>query len=526
MSTALPPSQGFHYPCYVNAERVWTTERCYGLHIRAVLSTDASRSLAHHFTTAAGDEWDDHPHVLGSMCGSDTQVRKAALAAAAVARRPWRATSVSTRLQLAAAVRMRLAVHQDTLIRLLMAEGCPRPMAEWQLGAMLNALAPAALQWYATQLQQMPQSGPQQVVVRRRPDGLVCVDPPRNGPALCGLLGAMALFAGNTVVVRVPRSMPVALAYLLHEVLIPVLEADQVPAGVLNVVCAEHRNCVREWLESPEVADICYFGISQRGRSLERECVTHEKKAVLELSGNDGVLVWHDADVSGAAAALAECFHGSGQMCLAPNWAVVHPAIAEELIERLCTLAAKHRPGLPEDPHTTLSPLFNRGGFRRAVSECQEHGAQICCGGRIVTADGTPAHTGLFAEPTVVRVDGLRAARLLSVVQEETFFPLLPVVVPDGSDGEDTALLDAMVDLVNSNTYGLRNSVWARDPDVLEHVVSLVDNGGVLKVNTSHIDCPPHVPVGGGTGATSGALAGANYPLLTTTHLQTVAGDF
>jgi acyl-CoA reductase-like NAD-dependent aldehyde dehydrogenase len=106
-------------------------------------------------------------------------------------------------------------------------------------------------------------------------------------------------------------------------------------------------------------------------------------------------------------------------------------------------------------------------------------------------------------------------------VRSETFFPLLPVVVPEHAP--DDVLLDRMIDYVNGNPYGLRNSLWAGDSDVIDAVVRRVRNGGLLKVNDSHIGFLPFLPTHGGTGRTGGTFGEANYPMLRTTHLQGVS---
>jgi acyl-CoA reductase-like NAD-dependent aldehyde dehydrogenase len=104
-------------------------------------------------------------------------------------------------------------------------------------------------------------------------------------------------------------------------------------------------------------------------------------------------------------------------------------------------------------------------------------------------------------------------------VREETFFPLLPVVVPDDSDD----LLDRTIRFLNANPYGLRNSLWAADDAVIERFVNEVDGAGLLKVNESHIGFAPALATHGGTGRTGGPYGELHYPILRTTHLQGAA---
>ncbi|NUT92176.1 MAG: aldehyde dehydrogenase family protein, partial [Saccharothrix sp.] len=229
-----------------------------------------------------------------------------------------------------------------------------------------------------------------------------------------------------------------------------------------------------------------------------------------------------DADLDLAVEALVECFYGSGQICMVPNQVVVHPAVADELLARLTVAVARLRPGYPEEEGVMLSPVLRAERFFAQVGAALDGGARLVFGGRRLEVDGTPSDTGLFLEPTVLRVDGLASSRDIEVVREETFFPVLPVVVPESTE-DDGALLREVIEFVNSNRYGLRNSLWAGDEGVVDEFVRRVSNGGLLKVNDSHIGFVPYLPTHGGTGLTGGAFGEANYLALRTSHLQGVS---
>lgn len=102
---------------------------------------------------------------------------------------------------------------------------------------------------------------------------------------------------------------------------------------------------LRDWLASPLVDDIMFFGDSEVGLEVGRDCVARGKKPVLELAGYDCCVVWRDADLDAATEALCECFYGSGQICMVPEWTLVHPEIADALLGRLVA-AARRSPRL------------------------------------------------------------------------------------------------------------------------------------------------------------------------------------
>jgi acyl-CoA reductase-like NAD-dependent aldehyde dehydrogenase len=459
--------------------------------------------------------------VVGRCALADEQAVAAAAAAAAKAAPAWAAVPLGTRLALAAGIRSRLAARRAELVEVLIAEGSPRMLAEWQVAGLLEIFSAETVGWCAGQMEYEIHSGPRRMLIRRVPDGVVGINPPQNAPASSALFGVTALLAGNAVVVRAPRSAPLGVMYGLRELVVPVLEEIGAPPGTLNVVCARPGPTIRSWLDSPDIDDIFYTGGVERGLELERECALRGKKVILELAGNDCVLVWRDADLDLAVEALCECFFGSGQICMVPNQVLVHPAVADALLDRLRIAAALIRPGPPEERGVLLSPVLRSERFFAYVRDALAKGARLVHGGRRLETDGSVSDTGLFLEPTVLRVDGLARARDVDAVRQETFFPLLPVIVPE--PGPDGAVLDAMLGYVDESPYGLRNSLWANDPDVIDRFVGRTFNGGLLKVNDSHIGFLPYLPTHGGPGRTGGAFGEANYPMLRTSRLQGVS---
>lgn len=527
MSTVTETVSGTPHPVptylsYVNGKEVDSGKYMYTVSTRSILDdVFAGLTLKRRLEQGSLDVEAATGRVVGRCAVADTDTAEEALASAAAAAREWATVPQATRMRLGEGIRERIRAGHAGLVELLVAEGSPRSLAQWQVAGLMDLFSPETLDWCARQLHQEFSHGPRRLVVRRVPDGVVCVNPPQNAPASSALFGVTPLLTGNTVVVRAPRSAPLGVMYALREFVVPVLDELGAPPGTLNVFCARPGPVIQSWLDSPHVNDIFYTGGVARGLAFEQECVKRGKKPILELAGNDCVLVWKDADVARTVQALTECFYGSGQICMVPNQVIVHPDVADELLTRLAEAAARIKPGYPEDPDVLLSPVLRSERFFRYVEDALGKGATVVHGARRLEVDGSVSDTGLFLEPTVLRVDGLTGCRDLEAVAGETFFPLLPVVVAERDT--DEALLRRMIDYVNSNDYGLRNSLWARDTAVVDRFVEQVRNGGLLKVNDSHIGFLPYLPTHGGTGLTGGAFGEANYPMLRTSHLQGVS---
>lgn len=510
------------YRSYIGGSSLDGSGWVYTVSARSLLDdVFTSLNLKRRLERGGDQEVAQHPYVIGRSAVAGAGDAKAAVDAAAAAAPAWARRPLSERLRLGPMIRSRLLANWSAMVDLLVAEAHPRRVAEWELSCLLQVFSEENCAWYGNQLRTELRDGPRKLVVRRQPDGVVCVDPPQNAPAPSAALGLLALLAGNTVVVRAPRSVPLSTMYLVHELVAPALSKLDAPPGTINVICGKPQQVMNDWLTHPMVDDIFYFGDSAEGVRLQSECVRHGKKPILELSGNDGLVVWRDADLALAATAISECFVGSGQLCMVPNYVLAHPEVADELIARVCTLAGHILPGYPDDPAVLLAPVRRSERFFDLLELSLTQGAVRMCGGRRLDVDGFPSETGVFLEPTVLRVDGLTGARGLPVVRHESFFPLLPVLVPPAAS--DSKLLELFIDFVNGNEYGLRNSVWAGDEAVVEQFVAGISNGGLLKVNDSHIGFVRYLPTHGGSGLTGGVYGEANYPVLRTSRLQGVS---
>ncbi|OKI02367.1 aldehyde dehydrogenase [Streptomyces sp. CB02923] len=518
---AAPPRS---YPSYIagrdadagNGDWVYTVSS------RSLLEdVFASVALKRRLERDPGSAAAGHPYVVGRVAVTSPEDNERALRAAREAAPAWAAVPLEDRMRLGAAFRARLLRHEEEFLGLLTAEAHPRALARWELSCLLQTYSDETLAWCRQQMHTEIRHGGRRLIVRRQPDGVVCLNPPQNAPAPSAALAVLAVMAGNAVVVRAPRSIALSTLYVLRDLAVPLLEDMGAPPGTLSVVCGNPRSTMDRWLESPYVDDIFYIGGCTEGLSIERRCVAGGKKPVLELAGNDTVVVWADADLDWAAEAACEAFYGSGQICMVPNRVIAHPAVADDLTARIAEKARAVRPGYPEDDGVLLTPVRRSERFFALLDQALAGGARLVCGGARTELDGTRSATGVFLEPTVVRADGLERAARLDVVREETFFPLLPVVVP-GPAGDDR-LLDDMIRFVNGNAYGLRNSLWTRSRDIADTFVRRVTNGGLLKVNDSHIGFLPYLPSHGGTGLTGGVHGEANYPMLKTSHLQGVS---
>ncbi|MFG7944796.1 aldehyde dehydrogenase family protein [Streptomyces cacaoi] len=509
------------YSLYIGGEDTAGTGHVHAVHTSLMLD-DVLTAVSMKRRLDKGGELQPDDKVLSrcAMAGPD-QLRAAAEAAHS-AKPAWAAVPLERRLELIGRFHRELDRRIDEFTALLIAEGHPRRFADIEAMSILDSTGPEAVDFYRRQLVQEIETPQRRLAMVRKPDGVVGLTPPQNAATTNSAVGVPVLAAGNTLVLRAPQGCPTGTHFLYRELVAPLLDELGAPPGTLNIVTAPTALTLRHWIDSPLVDDIFYFGDSTRGIAIGQECVAAGTKPILELAGNDGLVVWRDADLTHAARALTESFIGSGQVCLVPKFGIVHPAVADELLERLRAEVERIRPSRPEDETAWLSPVMKSDNYFEFLREAVESGAQVLTGGHRCDLDGDRDEAGSFIAPTVLRVDGLEHADGVRAVREETFFPMLPVVVPE-DPGDDEKLFSSVLDFLGANRYGLRNSLWARDPHIIDRFCSELSVGGLLKVNDSHIGTVAPLPAHGGTGLSGGPFGESNLPVVSTTHLQGIS---
>ncbi|HEU4421915.1 MAG TPA: aldehyde dehydrogenase family protein [Pilimelia sp.] len=258
-------------------------------------------------------------------------------------------------------------------------------------------------------------------LMTHEPRGVVAAITPWNDPVAvsCGLLGA-ALVTGNTVVYKPSERTPAtgwALARLL---------ADHLPDGVLSLLTGGGE--VGAALAGADVDVVAHVGSTATGRSIAAACARTGAKALLENGGSDPLIVDADVDPLWAAEQAAiGAFSNAGQICVAVERMYVHRELAAQFLGALVQRAHAMVMGPGRDPQTELGPLVDlrhRAFVHAQVSDAVGAGAKALCGGEI------PDGPGAFYPPTVLA----DCTDDMTVVREETFGPVAPVVVVDSYD--------------------------------------------------------------------------------------------
>lgn len=467
--------------------------------------------------------------IFAKYCIADEMSNKKALQSAREASKKFRYTPVAMRVKMLSDIRESLINNKEKLIELLMLEGHPRKLAEWEYTGMLKGVAPETLNFYKDSLwKEVGHKDGERMYLVRKPDGVVCLAPPRNAPCSNSFTAVLVFLAGNTLVIKPPLKKPIATIYLWRDIIYPVLVKNGAPKGILNIVVGNSKVIFEEWITSDYVDDVIYFGESEQGIELGKKIYDSGKKPVLELSGNDMMFVWKDADISNAAKSLADAFLGSTQICMVPKKAFVHEKIYDEFLKHFVKEVRKVKVGLPSDPNTTLVPVAKADKFYEFLEDAISQGAKLIQGGKKINFEGIEDENGLFVQPSVLKMEGCSNLKNIKIITEENFFPLVPVIKVDcdknfSEADKDKNIFEDMIEIANLNSYGLRTSVWIKSDLYKRKFVKYLHNSGLIRINSRHVDFSLYLATHGGTGRTGGPFGEMNYMWQKTSHLQGVS---
>ncbi len=291
----------------------------------------------------------------------------------------------------------------------------------------------------------------------------------------------MAVWAWNAMIAYVcgdpclwkPSSEAPLCAIGLTNVVRPVLEAEGF--GALATLCiGSGREVGQKLLEDRRVPLVSFTGSTPVGRRVAATVAERFGRTILELGGNNAIVLMEDADLELAIPAILFGSVGTaGQRCTTTRRLIVHESIADEVERRLVEAYRQVKVGNPADEKTLCGPLVTPGAveeMQKALARAKAEGGTVIHGGEKLALPGKEAG-GNFVVPALVR-----AKNQFAIVQEETFAPILYLI--------RFREVDEAIELHNGVPQGLSSAMFTLNVRHAERFLAATGSDcGIANVN-------------------------------------------
>ncbi len=304
------------------------------------------------------------------------------------------------------------------------------------------------------------------------PMGVVGIISAFNFPvAVWSWNAALAWVCGNTTIWKPSEKTPLC-GIAVQNIVAEVFKKNDVPEGV-NCLVQGGRE-VGEWLsKDTRIPLVSATGSTRMGKMVAATVGARLGKTILELGGNNAIIISKDADLD---MALIGCVFGAvgtaGQRCTSTRRLIIHESVYAVFKEKLVKAYEQLRIGDPLDTHNHVGPLIDKDAvqlYLKSIEDCKQQGGKFIVEGGVL--EGKNYESGCYVKPCIAEADNH-----LSVVQHETFAPILYIM--------KYATMDEAIALQNGVPQGLSSAIMTLNMRESEQFLSHAGSDcGIANVN-------------------------------------------
>ena len=280
----------------------------------------------------------------------------------------------------------------------------------------------------------------------------------------------IAAVCGNTSVWKPSEKAPIS-ALATQSIFAEVLKENDLPEGIFGLINGDYK--VGEWMTSDNrVPLVSATGSIRMGKIVAQAVGARLGKSILELGGNNAIIISKDADIDMALRAVAFGAVGTaGQRCTSTRRVIIHDSVYDNFKSKLIGVYKQLSIGHPLKGNL-VGPLIDKDAvaqFSAAIEEVKKEGGKIAFGGEVMTGEGY--ESGCYVQPSIAEV-----SPGLSIVQHETFAPL--VYLMKYSD------LQEAIAIQNDVPQGLSSAIFSLNVREVEQFLSESGSDcGIANVN-------------------------------------------
>lgn len=281
---------------------------------------------------------------------------------------------------------------------------------------------------------------------------------------------ALAWVCGNVCVWK-PSSKTPLCAVACQHIIAKVLKANDMPEGISSLLVG---NAVGDRMNNDKrIPLVSFTGSTRIGRIVSSAVASRFGRSILELGGNNAIIISKDADLDmSIIGAVFGAVGTAGQRCTSTRRLIIHEAIYEEFKNKLAKAYGQLRIGDPLDQHNHVGPLIDTAAveqYTQAIAKGKKEGASFLVEGGVLS--GEQYSSGCYVKPCIAEVKNH-----YEIVQEETFAPILYLI--------KYKTLEQAIALQNGVPQGLSSAIMTLNLREAEQFLSVAGSDcGIANVN-------------------------------------------
>jgi aldehyde dehydrogenase (NAD+) len=279
------------------------------------------------------------------------------------------------------------------------------------------------------------------------PVGIVGIISAFNFPvAVWSWNAALAWVCGNVCIWKPSEKTPLC-AIAVQQITAEVFKKNNVPEGV-NCLIQGDRN-IGEWLsKDTRIPLVSATGSTRMGKALNAVVAQRLGRTILELGGNNAIIISKDADID---MSLIGCVFGAvgtaGQRCTTTRRLIIHESVYDTFKQKLVNAYQQLKIGNPLDSNFHVGPLIDTdavNNYLNSIEQCKQQGGNFIVDGTVLSGEGY--ESGCYVKPCIAE-----ATNNLAIVQHETFAPILYIM--------KYSTIDEAIALQNGVPQGLSSAI-------------------------------------------------------------------
>ncbi|AYN02496.1 aldehyde dehydrogenase family protein [Chryseobacterium sp. 3008163] len=282
---------------------------------------------------------------------------------------------------------------------------------------------------------------------------------------------ALAWICGNVTIWKPSEKTPFC-AIACQNIMIEVLKENNLPEGISSVLVSDHE-IGQKLVDDKRVSLISFTGSTKVGRMVSSKVAERFGKSILELGGNNAIIISKDADLDmSIIGAVFGAVGTAGQRCTSTRRLIIHEDVYDEVKNRLVKAYGQLKIGNPLDENMHVGPLIDVHAvnqYELAIENCIQEGGKFVVEGGVLK--GKDYESGCYVKPCIAEVENS-----FEIVQHETFAPILYLI--------KYKTLEEAIEIQNDVPQGLSSAIMTQNLREAELFLSQAGSDcGIANVN-------------------------------------------